>query len=57
MGAPSAKLMEQPLVALYEAIHKEDIVYEDVQSAVNGVLEQGKLIVDLARKEAERWDG
>lgn len=48
---------EQPLVALYEAIHKEDIVYEDVQSAVNGVLEQGKLIVDLARKEAERWDG
>ena len=48
---------EQPLVALYEAIHKENIVYEDVQSAVNGVLEQGKLIVDLARKEAERWDG
>lgn len=48
---------EQPLVALYEAIHKENIVYEDVHSAVNGVLEQGKLIVDLARKEAERWDG
>ena len=48
---------ERPLVALYEAIHKENIVHEDVQSAVNGVLEQGRLIVDLARKEAERWDG
>ena len=48
---------EQPLAALYEAIHKENIVNEYVQSAVNAVLAQGKLIVDLARKEAERWDG
>ena len=46
---------EQPLAALYDAIHKENITYENVQSAVNAVLAQGKLIVDLARKEAERW--
>ena len=45
----------QPLKVLYDAIHKENIVNEDVQSAVNEVLEQGRLIVDLARKEAERW--
>ena len=46
---------EQPLAALYEAIHKEDIPDEKVQSAVNAVLAQGRLIVDSARKEAERW--
>lgn len=46
---------EQPLAALYEAIHKEDIPDEKVQSAVNAVLAQGGLIVDSARKEAERW--
>ena len=48
---------EQPLAALYDAIHKESISDEAVQSAVNAVLAQGKQIVDLARKEAERWDG
>ena len=48
---------EQPLKVLYDTIHKESISDEDVQSAVNGVLEQGRLIVNLARKEAERWDG
>ena len=48
---------EQPLKVLYDAIHKEGIKDEDMQSAVNGVLAQGKLIIDLARKEAERWDG
>ena len=47
---------EQPLKVLYDAIHKENIAEEAVQSAVNEVLAQGKLIVDLARKEAERWD-
>ena len=46
---------EQPLKMLYDAIHKESINDEDVQSAVNAVLAQGKLIVDLARKETERW--
>ena len=46
---------EQPLAALYDAIHKESVSEEAVQSAVNTVLAQGKLIVDLARKEAERW--
>ena len=46
---------EQPLKVLYDAIHKENISEVAVQSAVNEVLTQGKLIVDLARKEAERW--
>lgn len=46
---------EQPLAALYDAIHKENISEEDIQSAVNGVLEQGVIIVETARKEAERW--
>ena len=46
---------EQPLKVLYDAIHKESVSEEDVQSAVNEVLAQGKLIIDLARKEAERW--
>ena len=48
---------EQPLAVLYDAIHKENISEEDIQSAVNGVLEQGVIIVETARKEAERWDG
>lgn len=46
---------EQPLVMLYEAVHKEDISDKDIQSAIKAVLAQGRLIVDLARKEAERW--
>ncbi len=46
---------EQPLAALYEAIHKGNVPDEKVQSAVNAVLAQGGLIVDSARKEAERW--
>ena len=46
---------EQPLKMLYDAIHKENTSDEEVQSAVNAVLAKGKLIVDLARKEAERW--
>lgn len=47
----------QPLAVLYDAIHKEHISEEDIQSAVNGVLEQGAVIMESARKEAERWDG
>ena len=46
---------EHQLAMLYEAVHKEDISDEDIQSAVKAVLAQGRLIVDLARKEAERW--
>ena len=46
---------EKPLKVLYDAIHKDSVSEGDVQSAVNEVLAQGKLIVDLARKEAERW--
>ena len=48
---------EQPLKVLYDAIHKESISDEELSEAVGAVLAQGKLIVDLARKEAERWDG
>ena len=48
---------EQPLKVLYDAIHKESISDEELSAAIGAVLAQGKLIVDLARKEAERWDG
>ena len=46
---------EQPLVTLYDAIHKKNILDEELSAAVGAVLAQGKLIVDLARKEAEQW--
>ena len=46
---------EQPLKTLYDAIHKKSISDEELNAAVGAVLAQGKLIVDLARKEAERW--
>ena len=46
---------EQPLVTLYDAIHKKNISDEELSAAVGAVLAQGKLIVDLARKEAEQW--
>lgn len=48
---------EQPLKMLYDTIHKEKISDEELGAAVDAVLAQGKQIVDLARKEAERWDG
>ena len=48
---------EQPLAALYDAIHKENIKDEELSAAVGAVLAQGKLIVNFARKEAKRWDG
>ena len=46
---------EQPLVMLYEAIHNESISDEELSAAIGAVLAQGSLIIDLARKEAERW--
>lgn len=46
---------EQPLEVLYNAIHKDSISDEELSAAVGAVLAQGRLIVDLARKEAERW--
>ena len=46
---------EQPLKVLYDAIHKENISDEELNAAIGAVLAQGKLIVDLARKEAEQW--
>ena len=48
---------EYPLKVLYDAIHKESVSDEELSTAVGAVLAQGKLIVDLARKEAERWAG
>ena len=48
---------EQPLKMLYDATHKESISDEELSAAVGAVLVQGELIIDLARKEAERWDG
>lgn len=47
---------EQPLTVLYEAIHREDASESSVRAAVHAVLAQGKQIMDLARKEAEKWD-
>lgn len=46
---------EQPLKVPYDAIHKESISDEELSAAVGAVLAQDKLIIDLARKEAERW--
>lgn len=46
---------EQPLVELYGAIRKENIKDEELNVAVDAVLTQGALIIDLARKDAERW--
>lgn len=48
---------EQPLAVLYDAIHKENPSEEAWKAAVDAVLAQGRLIIDLAGKEAERWDG
>ena len=45
---------EQPLKVLYDAIHKESVSDEELSAAVGAVLAQGKLIVDLARKEASK---
>ena len=46
---------EQPLKVLYDAIYNKKIPDEELSAAVGDVLAQGRLIVDLARKEAERW--
>ena len=48
---------EQPLKVLSDAIHNKKISDEELSAAIGAVLAQGKLIVDLSRKEAERWDG
>ena len=46
---------EQPLKVLSDAIHNKKISDEELSAAIGAVLAQGELIVDLARKEAERW--
>lgn len=47
---------EQPLAVLYEAIHKDEVSEKELSDAIDKVLAQGKVITDLARKEAERWE-
>ena len=47
---------EQPLMVLYEAIHKGSISESEVNAAVSEVLAQGRQIVELARKETEQWE-
>lgn len=47
---------EQPLMMLYEAIHKGSISESEVNAAVSEVLAQGRQIVELARKETEQWE-
>ena len=47
---------EQPLQELYAVIHSNNPTDGEIAHAVQKVLTQGKLIVDLARKEAERWE-
>ena len=47
---------EQPLMVLYEAIHKKNISESEVNAAVSEVLAQGRLIIELARKEVEQWE-
>ena len=48
--------VEQPLQELYAAIHSNNPTDGEIAHAVQKVLTQGKLIVGLARKEAERWE-
>ena len=48
--------VEQPLQELYAAIHSNNPTDGEIAHVVQKVLTQGKLIVDLARKETERWE-
>ena len=47
---------EQPLSVLHETIHREEVSEKELSDAIGKVLAQGKAIMDLARKEAERWE-
>lgn len=47
---------EQPLQELYAVINSDSPTDGEITHAVNAVLAQGKMIVDLARKEAKRWE-
>ncbi len=48
--------VEQPLVVLYETLHKDEVSEEELSNAIDNVLAQGNAITVLARKEAERWE-
>lgn len=47
---------ERPLQELYTVIHSDNHTYVEITHAVQKVLAQSKLIVDLAGKEMERWE-
>jgi len=47
---------EQPLVVLYETLHKDEVSEEELSNAIDNVLAKGNAITVLARKEAERWE-
>lgn len=47
---------EQPLQELYTVIHSGNHTYVEITHAVQKVLAQSKLIVNLAGKEMERWE-
>ena len=47
---------EHPLQELYAVIHSNSPTDGEIAHAIQKVLAQGKLIVDLARKEMERWE-
>ena len=47
---------EHPLQKLQEALHKEPPSGEEIGKAVRAVLEQGEAILEMARKEAGKWE-
>lgn len=47
---------ERPLQELYALIHENAVPQERLDAAVDAVLAQGELIIDMAGKEAERWE-
>lgn len=47
---------EQPLQALYEAMHKDPHSDMEVTQASRAVLEQGKIIIERAEKEMQKWE-
>lgn len=47
---------EEPLQELYVMIHNGDYTDNNLSRAIQKVLAQGGLIVEMARKEAEQWE-
>ena len=47
---------ERPLAVLYDVVHKDEVTEDELYTALDAVLAQGKRIIDTARKEMERWE-